>query len=279
MKRRPRYPVYVPSKGRASTPHTIKFLLEDDVDFRVVVEREEVETYEPLVGSDRLLGLPESNRGLAYVRTWIKEHSTAEGADRHWQLDDNICYVERFWKGVRLRCPSGPAFAVVEDFADRYENVGVAGMNYHMFGVPGAVKKPVSINVHVYSCSLVANALPFGWRLRYNDDVDFCLRALARGWCTALVNAFLVWKLPTMTVEGGNTADYRGDGRLVMARMLARVWPGVVRVDRRYGRPQHVVDWKKFRDVELRLRDGVDLSSVEPNEYGLELRKETPTNG
>jgi hypothetical protein len=52
-----------------------------------------------------------------------------------------------------------------------------------------------------------------------------------------------------------------------MARALARVWPGVVTVDRRYGRPQHIVDWKRF-DCPLRPRaDAADG----PGDYGMRL--------
>jgi hypothetical protein len=58
-----------------------------------------------------------------------------------------------------------------------------------------------------------------------------------------------------------------------MARALERMWPGVVRTNRRFRRPQHVVydAWKRF-DTPLRLKPGIDLSALPPNEYGLELR-------
>jgi hypothetical protein len=77
-----------------------------------------------------------------------------------------------------------------------------------------------------------------------------------------------------MTVKGGNTdALYQGDGRLVMARSLERMWPGVVKTHREYGRPQHDVNWHKFT-TPLQLRDDVDLDALAaaPNEYGLSLR-------
>ena len=53
----------------------------------------------------------------------------------------------------------------------------------------------------------------------------------------------------TMTMKGGNMAQlYQGDGRLTMARSLERMWPGVVSINRRFGRPQHVVknSWRNF---------------------------------
>jgi hypothetical protein len=65
-----------------------------------------------------------------------------------------------------------------------------------------------------------------------------------------------------MLLKGGNTdALYHGDGRLKMARALERLWPGVVKVDRRFGRPQHVINWKKF-DTPLIRRDDLDWDSL-----------------
>src|SRR5205807_1748021 len=132
---------------------------------------------------------------------------------------------------------------------------------------------------HVYSCCLILNSLPYRWREQYNEDADLCLQVLAGGWCTVLVNAFLIGKVRTMQMTGGNTTTlYQGDGRLKMARSLERLWPGVVRTKRRFGRPQHaVVDgWKRF-DSPLKLKPGIDLSTMQPNEYGMELVQLTPT--
>lgn len=272
MPQTPRYPIYVPSRGRFKLPLTARFLARDRVPFRVVVEREEVEAYAAAVGADRLLVLPESGRGLVYARNWIMDHSIAEGHARHWQLDDNIGEVVRCYRGRRLACDSAPAFAAVEDLVDRYENVALAGLAYRFFA--HQCPRPFVRNVHVYSCTLVDNAIEQRWRLVYNDDTDICLQVLAAGLCTLLVNAFAVDKKRTMTIRGGNTdALYRGDGRLRMARQLERMWPGVVTVERRFGRPQHVIKaaWRKF-DTPLRLRADVDLDALPPHdEYGFEL--------
>lgn len=260
----PRYPVYVPSKGRASAPRTIRFLLRDEVPFRVVVEAEEAEDYAAAAGEERVLVLPFSGRGTVVpARNWIKAHAEAEGHARHWQIDDNVAQVRRWNRGQRVPCRAGFALRSVEDFADRYENVPLAGLNYTMFGVaPDA--PPFYLNAHVYSCSLVRNGDSYRWRGVYNEDTDYCLQVLAAGECTILVNAFLVDKARTMAVRGGNTRELyeRDDGRLKMARALERAWPKVVETRRRFQRPQHVVKhaWKRF-DNALVPREGVELPS------------------
>ncbi len=273
----PRYPIYVPSKGRYEKNLTANFLIKDGVPFKLVIEKEEYDDYASKYGENRLLVLPFSNQGSVIpARNWIKTHATEAGYERHWQLDDNMRDIKRFWKGRRVKCPAGVGLRATEDFADRYENVAIAGLNYEMFCVPVPGLPPFRLNVHVYSCSLILNSLPHKFRGRFNEDTDLCLQVLADGWCTVLINAFMVRKMITMQHSGGNTdALYKyQDGRLKMSRSLERLWPGVAKTTRRFNRPQHSIHsgWRKF-DTPLKLKPGIDLSKMKPNEYGMELKQ------
>jgi hypothetical protein len=280
MRVMPRYPVYVISKGRHDCCQTARFLVRDKVPFHLVVEPQEADLYTKNFGADRLYILPFSNLGLGGIpaRNWVWEHSISIGAERHWILDDNIRSIHRRWKARKIPCDSGPAFALAEDFADRYENMAITGFNYYMFSANKEKQLPLALNVHVYSTLLIQNDLPYRWRGRYNEDTDLCLQVLSGGYCTALISAFLIRKSPTMTMKGGNSDQlYQGDGRLRMARSLERVWPGVVETHRRFRRPQHVVKytWSRFTN-EPRLRPGVDLSKIEQSEYSLKLTQVKP---
>lgn len=255
MNASPRYPVYVVSKGRAKPALTARSLRRDGVPFKIVVEPQEQAEYEAALGPEDILVLPFSNLGLGSIpaRNWIWEHAKVAGYERHWILDDNIGGAWMRWKAFRIPCNWGLALCASENFIDRYENVGVAGLSYDMFTPDRATMPPFNVNVHVYSCMLVRNDLPFRWRGRYNEDTDLCLQTIAQGLCTVLINVFPVKKVRTMTQKGGNTTDlYLGDGRLKMARSLERAWPGIVKVRRRYGRPQHVVDWGRFKALLIR---------------------------
>lgn len=277
----PRYPVYIPSKGRYEHCYTANCLVEDNVPFYLVVESSEVEQYGSRYGYDRLLVLPwngddpirraycESlgieNGGLIAARNWIKAHSITLGAERHWQLDDNMRNFRQVTHNRRMHCSSGFALNATETFVDRYDNIAIAGLSYYMFSTPNVSKRPPFYrNVHVYSCTLVLNSIPHQWRIAYNDDTDICLQVLSDGWCTVLMNAFMIQKITTMMVKGGNTTDlYQGDGRLKMAKSLERLWPGVVETKRRFGRPQHVIrnQWQKF-DTPFHFKDGITLDNI-----------------
>lgn len=174
------------------------------------------------------------------------------GHARHWILDDNIYGVLRRQridgKIKRRRMNSLEAFAAMENLADRWENCAILGPNYDFFAPDSMVLPPFRVNAHVYSFILIQNNLPFRWRGRYNEDTDLCLQAISQGYCTVQVQAFLAKKVRTQTMKGGNTDQlYQGDGRLKMSRSLERVWPGIVQTKRRFGRPQHYVNWGKFR--------------------------------
>jgi hypothetical protein len=275
----PRYPIYIPTKGRSEKCLTARFLTRDGVPFQLVIEPQEYDLYAAKFGEKAILVLPFSELGQGSIpaRNWIWQHARDRGVERHWVMDDNLWRLRRLYKGYRIACAAGPALAAVEDFVDRYENVAIAGLNYTMFGLPKM--PPFYLNVHVYSCMLLRTDLPFQWRGRYNEDTDLCLQVLAAGWCTILTNVFLAEKVGTMQMKGGNTdALYAADGRLKMARQLERQWPYVVSTDRRFSRPQHVVrdQWRKF-DTPLKLKPGIDPAKLaEKNEYGLKLGAEKP---
>jgi hypothetical protein len=279
----PKYPVYVPSKGRWDACYTAEFLVKDEVPFYLVVEEQEAEQYAQRYGHERLLILPFSNAGSVIpARNWIKEHSISLGAESHWQLDDNMREVRQIVKNRRMYCSAGYALNATETFVDRYDNIALAGLSYYMFGIPiPGGKPPFYRNVHVYSCTLILNRIPYLWRGRYNEDTDICLQALSGGWCTVLMNAFMVQKIRTMMVKGGNTAElYQDDGRLKMAKSLERLWPGVVETRRRFGRPQHFIknQWQKF-DTPFHFKDGLTLDSIPAWEHKTELMvKAEPKN-
>lgn len=287
----PRYPVYILSKGRYQVERamTARSLAEDGVPFILAVESTEVEQYRELA---RTIGVPESyvhdigfhdlGQGCSSVRNWITDHARDNGHERQWQLDDNSRGFYRIYRQQRIRCNAGIALRICEDFTDRYENVALSGLNYYMFGVH--TRKPFVANAHVYSCTLVNTAIKRRWRGPYNEDTDMCLQVLADGWCTILLNAFLIKKEPAFkgknaeqrNVLGGMSTLYEADGRLRMARSLEHRWPGVVTTGRRFQRPQHLVgrNWRAF-DTPLRLKPDVDLAALpDVDERGMELTRQ-----
>lgn len=273
---KPRHPIYIPTKSRWATPYTIRALERIGVSFNVVVEPQEAELYAPVVGDQKLVILPHQGQGLVATRNWIWDHARDSGAERFWTFDDNIRDFYRLTGNLKYRCTSGAFLYAIEDFVARYENVPVAGMHYEMFVPRKERHAPFILNTRVYSNMLIlTNATdrmgrPYRNEGFYNDDTDLCLRILKDGQCTMLFNAFLVDKLPTMTVKGGMTPSYEGDGRWKMADELRRKHPDVVKITRKWGRWQHQVDYRPFKTNRLIKKPGLEIPAG-PNEYGMKL--------
>jgi len=273
----PKYPVYIISKGRWESRHTSKALEKMDVSYHIVIEPQELNDYAAVIDRDKILVLPFSNLGQGSIpaRNWVWEHSIEADAERHWIVDDNISWFARLHRNKVTRVGTGITFQIIEDFVERYENVALAGMQYEMFVPAGEKRHPLILNTRIYSCILIKNDIPYRWRGRYNEDTDLSLRALKDGWCTVLFNAFPCKKITTMTVRGGNTEDLyklggKEDGRLLMAQSLQRQHPDVVKVGCRWGRWQHVVDYRPFKQNKLIKKPGVVISEG-VNNYGMVL--------
>lgn len=249
-----RYPIYIISKGRWESRLTSKALEKLGIPYHIVVEPQEFAQYAAVIDPAKILQLPFSNLGQGSIpaRNWVWEHACATGAARHWILDDNMDGFYRFNQNLKHKIVDENPFTPCEDFADRYQNIALAGLNYEFFIARRAKYPPFYLNTRVYSCILIRNDLSHRWRGRYNEDTDLSIRVLKDGWCTVLLNAYLCKKMPTMTMNGGNTDElYRNDGRLQMAESLREQHPELVKITLKWGRPQHHVNYDVFKRNKL----------------------------
>jgi len=273
LRTNPKYPVYIISKGRWESRLTSKALEKINVSYHIVIEPQEYKQYASVISKDKIYVLPFSNLGQGSIpaRNWVWEHAIGLGAERHWILDDNIRWFARVTRNRYYEVDSGVTFRIIEDWADRYNNVALAGMQYEMF-VPRKQKcRPLILNTRIYSCILIKNDIPYRWRGRYNEDTDLSLRILKDGWCTALFQAFICKKIHTMTMKGGNTdVLYQGNGRLRMAQSLQHQHPDVVKIKWKWGRWQHSVNYRPFKANRLVKKRDLEIPKGIDN-YGMQL--------
>ena len=270
----PKYPVYIISKGRADSRLTSKALDRMRVPYHIVIEPQEYDDYAKYIDDDKIYVLPFSNLGQGGIpaRNWVWEHSLSLGAERHWIMDDNIRNFCRRNNNLKVNVASGTILKIAEDFTDRYENVALSGLQYRFFIPDISVRPAVAFNTRIYSCILIKNDIPYRWRGRYNEDTDLSIRALKDGWCTILFYAFLQEKQATMTMGGGNTDElYVDDGRLQMAQSLKDQHPDITTIKQRWGRWQHVVNYRGFRRNKLIKKPGLIVPRG-TNNYGLKLK-------
>jgi hypothetical protein len=250
------YPIYVISKGRWETGQTVKTLQKLGIAFKLVVEPQEREHYIWQAGEENVLALPFSNLGQGSIpaRNWCWEHAKSLNFSYHWIMDDNIDGFYKLNNNLKIKIIDENPFQQMENFVTRFSNVALAGPQYEFFACRRSEYAPFRLNTRIYSCILIKNDLPYGWRGRYNEDTDLSLRALKDSWCTVLFNFFLIKKMPTMKMKGGNTDElYKKDGRRKMAESLKEQHPDIVTITEKWGRFQHQVNYTGFTQ-ELKLK-------------------------
>lgn len=292
----PKFPVYIVSKGRASSMLTSRSLSRMRVPHYIAIEPQDLDDYTKaleefnLKNYVTLIVLPFSNHGdgPGRARNACWDHAIDMGTERHWVLDDNINDFYRLHQNLRIRVESGCIFKAAEDFTERFENVPISGFQYRFFIAPDSVYPPYVKNTRVYSCLLIQNNCKHRWRGRYNEDTDICLRVLKDGDCTIQFNAFLQGKCATQTVSGGNTEEFyhkegtqdktkwrdgtlNPEGTINKSQMLVDMHPDVAKVVWKYGRWHHYVDYSPFKDNELIYKKDYRKIGTKINNYGMKL--------
>lgn len=271
-----KYPIYIISKGRYDNPLTAKAMDRCGIEYRIVVEPKEYDLYCSKINKSKIICLPsnlsELNSGSIPVRNWVWEDSIKNGYKKHWVVDDNICKFMRLNNNKRIQCRSNKIFKILEDFTDRYENVGLSGFNYQNFAHDRVEMPPFKTNTRIYSCILIDNSLPFRWRGKYNEDTDLSINVLKLGLCTILFNALLIDKTGTGRSVGGNEDIYaETEKRKEFAESLQKQHPEIVKVTWKFNRWHHSVDYGFFKQ-KLKRKEGLVVNQV-INNYGMELIK------
>jgi len=276
----PKYPIYIISKGRYKKRRTADYLNKCGVKYRMVVEPHEYQLYiDHGQDENTLLIMPDEFKadqlakgygGGIPVRNFVHIHSRdILKTDRHWILDDNIQYYTKLVNSKRVRCYSPVNFRAVEDYTDRYENVGISGHNYSFFCITPFMK-PCYKNTKIYSSILINNHIHDEmWRGVYNEDVDLILRTLKKGIPTLCINQFNASKMRTMICKGGNTTSIYAskEAHNLKAQSLFNQHPDIVKIIERYNRIHHYVNYNGFKDIPLLKKP--NYHTHPDTEYGL----------
>jgi hypothetical protein len=243
-------------------------------DFRIVVEPDEVGLYERW--GDRVVtgDFDTTTRSSIPVRNFVDDISPC---DRYWLIDDNIEDFNVLNRNKKYVCRTPVIFRAAEDFFARFDNLGMAGLNYYSFAKKTEAVPPYYLNTRVYSCTLMHRRVKGVrvdgklWRGRYNEDTDLSLRVLKAGYSTMILNTFLAGKMTTQRSAGGNTDSVYtdGDNRLAFAESLRDQHPDVTKVVKKFGRWHHAVDYSGFKCNNLCL-SGEPVAG-DPVDYKLRL--------
>jgi hypothetical protein len=276
----PRFPVYIPSKGRADWAHTTHTLDRIRVPWLMVVEEPQWRDYRRRYPAERLLVLPheyqdaydtcddlgdEFPKGAGPARNFAWEHAKAEGHEWHWLMDDNIREFCYFNNNAITAAGDSMILAAMEDFCLRYENVGMAGPQYETFVAARERRtRPFTLNTRIFSCNLIRNDIEPRWHGRFNEDLMLSIAVLRAGWCTVLFDTMLQEKSTTQRTPGGYTTEYKRLSTLPKSQLAVRKHGDIVRLVWRYGRWHHAADFSEFKTMHLIRKPGWEPPAVNP---------------
>lgn len=299
----PQFPLYIVSKGRSEYMITSKVLTALGVPHYIVVENQDIPKYNHAIKKLGLLattleldleyknkyelcdnlGLSKST-GPGPARNFAWDHSIKNGFSWHWVMDDNIRSFRRLNNNEKIKVSNGAIFRAMEDFCQRYKNIGMAGPNYYMFAPARCKIPPFILNTRIYSCNLIRNDVRFRWRGRYNEDTILSLDMLTARYCTVQFNAFLQEKMQTQKLSGGNTGEfyhtegkkehgkkYTDTGTIAKSKILVDVYPSIARIVYKFSRWHHFVDYSRFKSNKLIPIDRIN-EGEKVNEYGMSLK-------
>lgn len=280
-------PIYVISKGRYDIKMTSYWLSIMEQQHYIVVEPQEVDKYNKTLGKSKFCTVLEldmdyklnydacddlgnsMSKGSGGARNFCWDHSMKNGYKWHWLLDDNIDGFYYLNKNKQIKVRTSSIFKIIEDFVNRFDNIGIAGMQYQMFCAQTSRVAPYATNNRIFSCILINNSIPHQWKGRFNEDVILSINTLKEGYSTLLYHQFLCDKIATQKVKGGNTEELYGDGTHQKSQMLVDMFPEIARHAYRFNRDHHYVDYSKFKNNKMPLKeefknleDGIDNKGI-----------------
>jgi len=287
-----KFPIYIPSYGRIENNSTAKVLEKMNIDYFLVVEKEEYRDYADYFGESNVIAVEDETRdnydllddlgrnksmGPGPARNQAWKHAKDNDSKWHWVMDDNIEGFYRHFEDTQIKFADATPFRLIEDFCIQYENISMAGMRYRFYFPRkyNTYPNPITFNTRIYSCNLIKNSVDQRWRGRYNEDTILSMDILSQGDCTALFNHILQDKAATQTYSGGNNERfYSREGTYPKSKMLKEAYPSLVEIKRKYDRWHHEVNYEPFKSNELKRKDRSDIPDwALDNDYNLKKKE------
>lgn len=280
----PQYPVYVVSKNRwGKNCLTVKALEIMDCPYKIIIEKNEYNKYSAFIDEDNILVLPTENNCSTPARNFAWQHAIKSGFNKHWVLDDNLLHFKRWDQNALRIIESGVFFKVLEDYMDRFSNVGILSTYYGSdIRQNDMSKKMIKFQGRCYSCLLIDHQLldkhlDSRWEGIYNEDVDLTIRVMKAGLCTITTSTFVVTKMTTGKCTGGNQTlydDWSLEGFAKKFDALKKKHPEYVELNNKYkdGRKHHKVNYDVYFPQQPKLKNPEWYYSLPKtfNEYNME---------
>lgn len=209
--RDPTYPICVLSYKRANKyGRTHLLLTKMKIKHYLFIEPSQRSDYEKwydsefcelvVYGSD----LSDENMGGTPARNFILDWGNFHNFERVWMLDDNIKGYLRLYQGQKYQINSPVIFTHIEDYVERYDNVGAVSHNFNPFVREGDFRKCIVKNDKSYSSMLLPTNPDVRFRYKHQEDNLMSIEFIEKGYCNLCFNSVCYDKNTSGQDGGGN---------------------------------------------------------------------------
>jgi len=209
--RDPTYPICVLSYKRANVyGRTHHALTKMKIKHYLFIEPSQEEEYRKWYDSEFCelvvygADLSEENMGGTPGRNFILDWGKFHNFERVWMLDDNIKGWMRLYKGFKYPINSPVIFTHIEDYIERYDNVGAVSHNLNTHIREGDFRKCVVKNDKSYSSMLLPTDPDVRFRYKHQEDNLMSIEFIEKGYCNLCFNSVLYDKNTSGKDGGGN---------------------------------------------------------------------------
>jgi hypothetical protein len=240
-----KYPIFIPTKGRADCAALPRLLCQSGISYTLVVEpQDEVDYRRSFPGVDLLI-LGGNDRGIVFSRQSILDHARRGGYKWYWQIDDNIRGFHEVKAGRCVHALPETALLETERAVCFHQKIALVALQYQQFA--WSSRKQYDWNRRAYCCVLTRTDTGINYRdgMDGKEDVDFMLQHFRAGWMSVTMNHWAMGK-PTMgeNRKGGLVELYRAGRDGDAARKLVALWPRWCSLVQKGDRLDAEINWK-----------------------------------
>lgn len=248
--------IFIPSKNRVENSSILKIANENNFIINLVVEPQDEEKYRNKYEKFNYIILPENNKGITYVRNFIKDYTLSKLMPNYWQLDDDITglFIREGTKLIRSD------FGILNNAAKIFieNNIALGSLEYRQFA--WSATKQLIENSFCDTCVFMQNDLTSHLKYRSylegKEDRDFAMQVIKDGNKTARITSFAFSNPPNGSNAGGLKEIFYDLGKeQICVKRMVEIWGEEIctPIVKDNGRNDVKINWNKINNTQISL--------------------------
>ena len=256
------YPIFVPSKGRATTCTFCHSLKNTNREFYIFIYRADYKDYLTQFKEKQLVVVPETIYGITQKRQFMLDTAKTMKLRWFWMIDDDIhkFYYRPIinYSGKLTKLTPSTFLSMSERVVaklDNLRNIFQVGFKKGAFGL---LQSPITSNtdigeIHMLNAE-VLNGIDYDTDMVALEDTDLCVQNFRKGNHNIKLNHLIFYAPKSGTGKGGLEQIYRGNGKSRGVQQFKKkyntLFKNFIRVDKENGE-KYRIRWREFHNNEL----------------------------